>query len=199
MGLVKNRWRKPAWRRWTPLLWICPFLVVSAVFVLVDGFSVHETAPAPEIAGEDCEVVGDEHELLVTGYCNCGKCCQCGSVASSNVADFQSGIEIGVGMAWGGLVWYTTLRKETEMATKCRHCGSTSYGHGCAYGPDRLHEHRDDEKHCEWCGSSSYGHGCAYGPNRVHRHGPGGNKCIWCGSTSNGAGCPYSPTRRHEK
>ena len=32
------------------------------------------------------------------------------------------------------------------MATKCRHCGSTSYGHGCAYGPDRLHEHRDDEK-----------------------------------------------------
>ena len=75
MGLVKNRWRKPAWRRWTPLLWICPFLVVSAVFVLVDGFSVHETAPAPEIAGEDCEVVGDEHELLVTGYCNCGKCC----------------------------------------------------------------------------------------------------------------------------
>ena len=75
MGLVKNRWRKPAWRIWTPLLWICPFLVVSAVFVLVDGFSVHETAPAPEIAGEDCEVVGDEHELLVTGYCNCGKCC----------------------------------------------------------------------------------------------------------------------------
>ena len=75
MGLVKNRWRKPAWRRWTPLLWICPFLVVSAVFVLVDGFSVHETAPAPEIAGEDCEVVGDKHELLVTGYCNCGKCC----------------------------------------------------------------------------------------------------------------------------
>ena len=73
MGLVKNRWRKPAWRRWTPLLWICPFLVVSAVFVLVDGFSVHETAPAPEIAGEDCEVVGDEHELLVTGYCNFGE------------------------------------------------------------------------------------------------------------------------------
>ena len=76
MGLVKNRWRKPAWRRWTPLLWICPFLVVSAVFVLVDGFSVHEkAAAAEERAGEDCEVVGDEHELLVTGYCNCGKCC----------------------------------------------------------------------------------------------------------------------------
>ena len=89
--------------------------------------------------------------------------------------------------------------RKTDMATKCRHCGSTSYGHGCAYGSNRIHEHRDDEKHCEWCGSSSYGHGCAYGPDRVHRHGPGGNKCIWCGSTSNGAGCPYSPTRRHEK
>ena len=89
--------------------------------------------------------------------------------------------------------------RKTDMATKCRHCGSTNYGHGCAYGPDRLHEHRDDEKHCEWCGSSSYGHGCVYGPDRVHRHGPGGNKCIWCGSTSNGSGCPYSPTRRHEK
>ena len=87
----------------------------------------------------------------------------------------------------------------THMATKCRHCGSASYGHGCAYGPSRLHEHRDDEKHCEWCGSSSYGHGCAYGPDRIHRHGPGSNKCIWCGSTSNGSGCIYSPTHRHEK
>ena len=76
MGLVKNRWRKPAWRRWTPLLWICPFLVVSAVFVLVDVFSVREkAAAAEERAVEDCEIVGDEHELLVTGYCNCGKCC----------------------------------------------------------------------------------------------------------------------------
>ena len=89
--------------------------------------------------------------------------------------------------------------RKSDMATKCRHCGSTSYGHGCAYGSNRIHEHRDDEKHCEWCGSSSYGHGCAYGPDRLHRHGPGGNKCIWCGSTSNGSGCPYSPTHRHEK
>ena len=75
MGFVKIRRRKPIGRIWPPLLWICPFLLVAVVFTLVDGFSVHETAPAPEIAGEDCEVVGDEHELLVTGYCNCGKCC----------------------------------------------------------------------------------------------------------------------------
>ena len=85
------------------------------------------------------------------------------------------------------------------MSTRCRHCNSTSYGHGCQYGPDHLHEHIDDEKHCEWCGSSSYGHGCQYGPNRLHRHGHGGGKCIWCGSTSTGSGCPYSPTHRHER
>ena len=75
MGLVKTRRRKQTWRRWPPLLWICLFLLVSAVFALVDGFSVHESTAAPERAVEDYEVVGDEHELLVTGYCNCGKCC----------------------------------------------------------------------------------------------------------------------------
>lgn len=58
-----------------PWLWLCLFLVVSAVFVLVDASSMHESAAAPERAVEDCEFVGDERELLVTGYCNCGKCC----------------------------------------------------------------------------------------------------------------------------
>ena len=43
------------------------------------------------------------------------------------------------------------------MASKCRHCGSSSYGHSCIYSPNKIHEHRDDEKHCEWCGSTSYG------------------------------------------
>ena len=75
MGHVKTRWRKSIWRSWPPLLWICLFLVVSAVVALVDCFSAYESAAAPERAVEDCEVVGDEHELLVTGYCNCGKCC----------------------------------------------------------------------------------------------------------------------------
>ena len=76
MGFVKIRRRKPIGRRWPPLLWICPFLLVAVVFTLVDSCSVRERAAVPEEgAVEDCEVVGDEHELLVTGYCNCGKCC----------------------------------------------------------------------------------------------------------------------------
>jgi len=97
----------------------------------------------------------------------------------------------------------TTVKKEKKMSTKCRHCGSTSYGVGCPHSPlpNKKHEHRDDEKHCEWCGSSSYGVGCPHSPlpNKKHRHGPGAKKCIWCGSTSNGVGCPHSPTGRHEK
>ena len=76
MGLVRTRRRKSIWGRWPPLLWICPFLLVAVVFTLVDSCSVRERAAVPEeSAVEDCEVVGDEHELLVTGYCNCGKCC----------------------------------------------------------------------------------------------------------------------------
>ena len=51
MGLVKTRWRKPIWRRWPPLLWLCLFLAVSAVFAQVDGFSVHESAAAMLIPG----------------------------------------------------------------------------------------------------------------------------------------------------
>ena len=40
------------------------------------------------------------------------KCCQCGSVASSNVADFRLRIEIGGGMVRGEAVWYNIGRKE---------------------------------------------------------------------------------------
>jgi len=29
-------------------------------------------------------------------------------------------------------------KRKTDMATKCRHCGSTSYGHGFACGPEWL-------------------------------------------------------------
>ena len=75
MGFVRTRRRKSIWRRWPPLLWICLLLGVSTVVTLVDVFSVRERAAASERAVDDCEVVGDEHELLVTGYCNCGKCC----------------------------------------------------------------------------------------------------------------------------
>ena len=66
------------------------------------------------------------------------------------------------------LLYYSRWRK--SMSTKCRYCGSTSYGSGCIHSP-----------------------------TRKHRHGPGGNKCIWCGSTSNGSGCIHSPTGKHEK
>ena len=76
MGFVKARWQTPIWSRWPPLLLICLLLGVSTVVMLVDVFSVHErVAVLEESAVDDCEVVGDEHELLVTGYCNCGKCC----------------------------------------------------------------------------------------------------------------------------
>ena len=51
---------------------------------------------------------------------------------------------------------------------------------------------------CRYCGSTSYGSTCIHSPTK-HRHGPGGNKCIWCGSTSNGSGCIHSPTGKHEK
>ena len=40
------------------------------------------------------------------------KCCQCGRVASSNVADFRLRIEIGGGMVRGEAVWYNIGRKE---------------------------------------------------------------------------------------
>ena len=60
------------------------------------------------------------------------------------------------------------------MSTKCRYCGSTSYGSTCIHSPTRKHEHRDDEKHCEWCGSSAYGSTCIHSPTRKHRHGPVG-------------------------
>ena len=63
------------------------------------------------------------------------KCCQCGNVASSNVANFQSGAGV-----WRGENRFGILlgERKTDMATKCRHCGSTSYGHGCAYGRNLL-------------------------------------------------------------
>lgn len=71
-------------------------------------------------------------------------------------------------------------------STKCRYCGSYSYGRGCPYEPYRVHEHVDTEQRCEFCGSYSYGKGCPNSPSHTHRHGHGGNKCIWCGSMSNG-------------
>lgn len=89
-------------------------------------------------------------------------------------------------------------RFPVEDDTKCRYCGSADYGRNCI-GPERIHEHKGDEKHCEWCGSSEYGRICIYSPYLVHRHGHGANRCIWCGETEDDGHCPHSPTGRHEK
>ncbi|MDR2095392.1 MAG: hypothetical protein LBP76_07720 [Treponema sp.] len=84
-------------------------------------------------------------------------------------------------------------------ASRCRFCGSQSYGSGCPYNVNgRYHVHIGDEQSCVYCGSSSYGSGCPYSPSRKHIHGHGA-KCIYCGSTSYGSGCPYSPHRYHER
>lgn len=39
---------------------------------------------------------------------------------------------------------------------------------------------------CRFCGSSSYGSGCPYSPGGRHKHGGDGTKCVWCGSGSCG-------------
>ena len=54
------------------------------------------------------------------------------------------------------------------MASKCKYCGSASYGSGCMKSPTKKHEHIDDEKHCVFCGSASYGSGCMKENHRKH-------------------------------
>ena len=98
-----------------------------------------------------------------------------------------------------GLALVGGLLAAQKNESKCRHCGSASYGAGCHHSPTGKHEHRDDSTRCEWCGSVSYGAGCHHSPTSKHRHGPGDGKCIWCGSKSTGAGCHHSPTGRHVK
>jgi len=52
---------------------------------------------------------------------------------------------------------------------------------------------------CKYCGSASYGTGCMHSPTKKHYHGSGGNKCRWCGSSSLGSCCMHSPTKNHER
>lgn len=54
------------------------------------------------------------------------------------------------------------------MASKCKYCGSASYGSGCTKSPTKKHEHIDDEKHCVFCGLASYGSGCMHSPTKIH-------------------------------
>ena len=66
---MPTRWRLP------PIAWIALFLGVSVVVAFVDIVGGDESAAMPAVTVDETEVVGDEQELLVTGYCNCGKCC----------------------------------------------------------------------------------------------------------------------------
>lgn len=83
--------------------------------------------------------------------------------------------------------------------TKCRFCGSSSYGSGCPHSPYGKHQHRGIGAKCEFCGSGSYGNGCPHSQYGKHKHGGDGEKCVWCGGRSYGNGCPHSPTGKHER
>ena len=53
----------------------------------------------------------------------------------------------------------STRAKEYTMAsTKCKYCGSTSFGQ-CkdSRHPEGVHEHVTDGQHCVYCGSTSFG------------------------------------------
>lgn len=78
------------------------------------------------------------------------------------------------------------LTMGNATGTKCRFCGSSSYGSGCPYSPYGKHQHRGVGAACEFCGSTSYGSGCPYSPGVRHKHGGDGTKCVWCGSGSCG-------------
>lgn len=81
------------------------------------------------------------------------------------------------------------------ITTKCRYCGSGTYGE-CSQSPHGKHEHIDTSERCEFCGSGVYGY-CSYSPCKKHRHGHGDGKCIWCGGMVTGE-CSYSPHGKHE-
>ena len=59
----------------------------------------------------------------------------------------------------------------TEADSKCMYCGSSGYGVGCMYSPNKYHVHADDPKRCVYCGSPNFGTGCMYAPNKYHVHG----------------------------
>lgn len=52
------------------------------------------------------------------------------------------------------------------MSTKCKFCGSTSYG-SCYNSPHGNHQHGSDGEHCIYCGSTSTG-SCSRSPHGKH-------------------------------
>ena len=64
------------------------------------------------------------------------------------------------------------------MSSKCIYCGSTSYGYGCPYSPDKVHVHLTPDE-CIYCGSKEHGYGCPYNPNgQLHVHGVNFNPMV---------------------
>ena len=93
--------------------------------------------------------------------------------------------------------WALNHPKKERIMSKCKYCGSSSFG-SCSNSPHKKHEHSGlDEKKCVFCGSSSYG-SCSKSPFNKHQHGSGNYKCVYCGSTSTGS-CSNSPHGKHEK
>lgn len=61
----------------------------------------------------------------------------------------------------------------------CMYCNSTGYGHGCPFGPDKIHIHPNDSKKCIYCGSTGVGMGCPFNPHgKQHVHGIDFNSMI---------------------
>ena len=56
----------------------------------------------------------------------------------------------------------------TSKDSVCVHCGSTSYGRSCPFGPKKTHCHTDDALKCIWCNSSNVGNGCPFNPFGTH-------------------------------
>ena len=89
------------------------------------------------------------------------------------------------------------------MASKCKFCGSSSYG-SCSRSPHGKHQHiGGDERHCVFCGYTVNSSPCPKSPYFKHQTEYGGNKgsddkrCAFCGSSSYGS-CSKSPHGKHQ-
>ena len=93
--------------------------------------------------------------------------------------------------------------RSSRMASKCKYCGSSSFGTTSTSGhPRGCHEHSGvDSKHCVFCNSTSYGSTSTPGhPDGCHKHGSDGQHCIYCGSTSTGnTSTSGHPNKCHER
>lgn len=62
------------WLSWRRVAGVAALLAAAVVALLASSFGgCSHTSPRTAIAAS--KFTGDEQELLVTGYCNCGRCC----------------------------------------------------------------------------------------------------------------------------